>query len=433
MYRKYSLTACLLISCMMMPLHAFAEGEGASEGGGAGDAPMVQTQHISSVQGQSTSYSSPFQQRNDSARKNGPRTHQVVNGDTLWDLSATYMADPFKWPALWSFNPQVTNPHWIYPGDTIYLEPSAASADLTTVPASPVSYNASKTVGRGVIVVPGFYVSELPESRGHILYSEQEKHLLTMGDEVNVDWVDIEMRKKYSIGQRFTVFEQSPKPIYDENGDKLAYKLIRTGEIELIDVQPEMLSTARIINATREIERGNLIIPNNDLVFSTQRTANTKSMEGRVIDTIDVLDQLATNQFVIINRGSQDGVVPGNRWIVFEQREGLDYLPQGEGVKSEYNDDDDDDDKKDPRDGTLKRETTRTWVLGHPPNTPQYPKREYLDEVYEDREYTTDDLPLRKIGEILVVDTKDKFCTGIITSTIREVVIDTRVVMIKGF
>ena len=58
---------------------------------------------------------------------------------------------------------------------------------------------------------------------------------------------------------------------------------------------------------------------------------------------------------------------------------------------------------------------------------------ETLDELYKDREYTTDDLPLKKIGEILVIDTRDKFCTGIIVGSNREVGIDTRVVMIKGY
>jgi hypothetical protein len=49
--------------------------------------------------------------------------HVVEQGDTLYDLSGRYFGDTQEWPRLWSYNPHVTNPHWIYPGDIVYLRP----------------------------------------------------------------------------------------------------------------------------------------------------------------------------------------------------------------------------------------------------------------------------------------------------------------------
>lgn len=48
----------------------------------------------------------------------------VKEGDTLWDLSDEYLKDPFAWPDLWENNRHIKDPHWIYPGDSIYINES---------------------------------------------------------------------------------------------------------------------------------------------------------------------------------------------------------------------------------------------------------------------------------------------------------------------
>lgn len=428
MIRTYRSTVLFWAALAVIPMTASAQSGEPAVGNVAES--VTKSDRISRVQGQNTSLVRKIETPEGGVKPT--RTHKVVEGDTLWQLSAEYLADPFMWPALWSYNPQVTNPHWIYPGDTIYLEPRADVESLSTAQAVALQtseYEMTRTARVGAFVVPGFYLDELPDSTGHILYSDQEKHMIATGDEVQVDWVDVEMRKKVRRGQRFTVFSQS-KPVMNEDGDEMAYKLVRQGMIELVDVHDDTLSTARVIQASREIERGMIILPNEELTFSAIHTPNSKSQEGRVIDTIDIITQLATGQFVIINRGLKDGVVPGNRWVVFEQREGLNLLEQGEDTRTRYGQEED---EEDLRNGEIYREDERSWVLGREVEMHIYPELDDLDDIYGDREYTTSDLPLRKIGEILVVDARDKFCTGIIIGGSREVGIDTRVVMIEGY
>lgn len=428
-YRKNLTKIVVLAALTGSCAQAFAQEEKAASGEGG-----MTSDRIARVQGQNTSL---VKQPVKTERKRETPKHLVEAGDTLWDLSSEYLSDPFMWPALWSYNPQVTNPHWIYPGDTIYLEPhSDEGAALTTAPAQPVEMHQEVRHFVSRATVPGFYVAELPETCGHILYSDQEKHMIAPGDEVQVDWVDIEMRKKVSNGQRFTVFSQS-RPVKNEDGDDMAYKLIRQGVIEIVDKRDDSLSTARVVQATREIERGMLILPDESLVYTLERKPNARSMEGRIIDTIDIITQVASDQFVIINRGSQDGVMEGNRWVIFEQREGLNLLEKGEETRTVYADKGqqarkDGDDGKDLRDGEISRPDEQSWVLGHEVEMHIFPEREDLDDIYGDREYTTSDLPLRKIGDILVVDVRDKFSTGVIMNSSREVGIDTRIVMIKG-
>ena len=68
-----------------------------------------------------------------------PDYYVIQAGDTLWDLSRTFWGDPYYWPQLWSYNDQITNPHWIYPGNRItfslgtLLDPPDMELEVETV------------------------------------------------------------------------------------------------------------------------------------------------------------------------------------------------------------------------------------------------------------------------------------------------------------
>src|SRR5450432_2350676 len=72
-----------------------------------------------------------------------PDIHLVRRGDTLWDLCGHYYQNPWAWPKVWSYNPQIANPHWIYPGDQVRLRnPNESGAQ-----AQELAHRTSSTIG----------------------------------------------------------------------------------------------------------------------------------------------------------------------------------------------------------------------------------------------------------------------------------------------
>src|SRR5207302_5933521 len=57
-----------------------------------------------------------------------PDEYTIQKGDTLWDLSQKFLNNPWYWPKIWSLNPAIENPHWIYPGNKLRIVPGEGGA-----------------------------------------------------------------------------------------------------------------------------------------------------------------------------------------------------------------------------------------------------------------------------------------------------------------
>ncbi len=84
---------------------------------GAGDSQTATQAAVSAADTQPQAAAAPVPQIN----PNAPLTYTVKRGDTLWGIASMYLRDPWDWPEVWYINPNIRNPHLIYPGDKLAL------------------------------------------------------------------------------------------------------------------------------------------------------------------------------------------------------------------------------------------------------------------------------------------------------------------------
>jgi hypothetical protein len=364
------------------------------------------------------------------------QTHTVRSGDTLWGITAQHLRDPYLWPAVWAQNPQISNPHWIFPGDTVYLRHGSNAND---------PYGLSSQPGVSVLLA-GYYTEEDLKDAGRIQFSPEEKTLLTHTDEAYLNWKDEDARKAATPGRRYAIFRKLTPAVDSETGDPVAQKLRLAGTIDIIYNDGQSLPTGVITNAYLEIQRGDLLLPAESQLVRTTSTPNGADIQGRIMDVFEVLTQVGEQQYVLLDRGADDGVQVGNRFMVFEQREGLRFLEP-----REQEDDEDDEATQQARENETpeQREArdrqsrqwenpeTRTWPLGSPPRAlpPLGMTEDDLeeDEFFHSENYNIEDLPRRLIGEVLVIQVNNRFATGIVTQSAREINLNHPVRMLPGY
>lgn len=262
--------------------------------------------------------------------------HRVEKGDTLWDISGRYLGDPFHWPRVWSYNPEIENPHWIFPGDRVRLGPTevpvATEAEPVVEPevyypevvpdvavVGKIGYN--KTGRR--FRTDGIISRQALEASGRITNSFEEKALLAEGDRIYLDWPK---KRELRQGETYVVFRPEGR-IYHPVTDAFMGHFTRIlGTVRITDVSPYRKHViARIETSFEEIERGDRIGPSlSDFQRPVDERPNARNLVGRIAATMDDgLKEIGQDHIVFVDRGSAHGVEVGNRFQVVRAGDGL--------------------------------------------------------------------------------------------------------------
>jgi hypothetical protein len=258
-----------------------------------------------------------------------PDTHVVKTGDTLWDICTFYFNNPWQWPKVWSYNPTITNPHWIYPGDVVRLYPAgqdaapAATGDGQKASKQPAEFGVARSMGTSTPLVRNASLRQIAfvdddelKYAGTIIGSPEEKVMLSPGDEVYVDYPE---GKPPQIGQRYAIYSNAETIKHPDSKQVVGAYITLHGEVRITEVKKGRRARAMLTYATDVIERGMRVGPTRTQFKEVASRPAERDLEGVVIALLG-MDQIGGDHMVIfIDRGTDDGLKPGNQMRVLRR------------------------------------------------------------------------------------------------------------------
>jgi len=258
-----------------------------------------------------------------------PDEYVVQVGDTLWDIAATFLKDPWYWPEIWYVNPDIVNPHLIYPGDVLGLvyidgEPRITNVRASTYRMSPqarvtplteaidsIPYeDVAAFLSSGVILEKG-QADRLP-----YLVDTRGDHLIaSAGNEVYVRGASGD-----ATGMRYQVVHVGD-PLYDPDDNRLVgYQGIQVGEGRLRRGGDP--ATVALTSSSREAKIGDRLLPESvDIPLNFFPRSPSTTIDGRIISVVGGVTQIGQYQVVVMNRGATNGLAAGDVLTVFKAGE----------------------------------------------------------------------------------------------------------------
>lgn len=278
------------------------------------------------------------------AEQEEPTIYVIKQGDTLWGLSERFIKDPNYWPSMWSKNSQVTNPHFIYPGQKVRVFPDrlefvpkdqAASAPQRAVPAKDVETFQEFAAEKSYTIFgsEGFLMEKDVKPAGTLIGVQNDRILA--GDD-DIVYTDIGTAQGAKGGEKYSVFRKDSTVTHPVTSEVMGTKIIPLGVIQLTDLESKS-SRALVSRASREISPGSYLMP-----YKENRRREiplkmaTRELRGYILESFSGISIIAAGDIVYIDLGSAQGAEPGNmlyivRDVTLDQRyaEGrIDKLPQ---------------------------------------------------------------------------------------------------------
>ena len=239
--------------------------------------------------------------------------HTVRKGDTLWDICDHYFRNPYQWPRIWAFNPQIQNPHWIFPGDQVRLRGNQVAAVEGGNTGQGLIDRRRTVPPETLFLRTQGYIDDDVNNWGDINGSPEEKTILTDFDDV---YIRVSSARELKVGQELTIF----RPLRSIAGGKLI-QIQGTVRVNQWNAK-DRIARAQIVEALDAIERGARVGPVMRRFEVTPPTRNDKDITATLLTSVQPNGLYGQDQIVFIDQGEEAGVKPGNRFQIIRKGDG---------------------------------------------------------------------------------------------------------------
>lgn len=245
-----------------------------------------------------------------------PTIYTITKGDTLWGLSARFLNDPHYWPNLWSRNPEIGNPHFIYPGQKVRIlsdriEPVTDEKPVPTVSRAPSAQETVEAAKEQTFMVTGgegFLAEKGFRPLGYIISTSQGREIVGEDDIV---YVDLGTGGGAKVGERFSVFQKMESVSHPVTNIILGERVIPLGVIQLTEVEKDA-SKAIVTKSFQELGPGAYIMPYEALRREVALKAARRELQGYIVASRAGSNIVGSGDIVYLDLGSRHGLEAGN-------------------------------------------------------------------------------------------------------------------------
>ena len=249
---------------------------------------------------------------------NHPDQYVVVKGDTLWDISGKFLQHPWHWPSLWGNNPQIKNPHLIYPGNTLYFSIVDGKPQLSFSKDNAIRPRIRESsLTEAITLIPTDAIAQFLTSPKVVNETELEsspyvieiagEHLIAgAGDRIYVRSITAPKSLGYTVYRKGEVYtDADTKEILGYEAKYIADTTIeRSGDP----------ATLAITKSDSDVRRGDRIMVsnNNELSLNFFPRPPEQLISGNIISVLDGVSQIGQHNIVVIDKGLADGLQTGH-------------------------------------------------------------------------------------------------------------------------
>ncbi|CAN2040067.1 putative LysM peptidoglycan-binding domain-containing protein [Candidatus Magnetomoraceae bacterium gMMP-15] len=255
--------------------------------------------------------------------------YTVRKGDTLWDLTTRFYDSPWSWPSLWKKNENLTNPHWIYPGQRIYIDVSQALEYARPYPIEALKEdNIVKIKEVPRIEIPedcyycypsinqiGFIKKEPVFSAGIVVFEKRHKNLMSWNNKIFIK-PSGEIRVKR--GDLFTIIRPIEKVKYHTKYIGIHYLVV--GTLAITDVGSK-LARSKIIESFQSIHKSDKLIPYKNKHPNIRLIKDVPLIRSYIVASEMKKSFVGMGDIVHISKGRNEGIREGQIYSIYKDEE----------------------------------------------------------------------------------------------------------------